>query len=184
MRRVVPFLLAVTAISASPLQHTWHDLPPKIRKQVHLTTAEIPKFPHEADSLRDIRRWPKTLDFEGHAYTLTYQESGYDVIRVGITRLEDITMGGGYGAYYVPDPKDDPTQRLGPAYYWRRDGTLTSRAYKTSSMSQDWVYDSNGRIGHYAVSKGPSDEEPFRSLLEERFSESGDLIGFNLGAKK
>jgi len=158
-------------------------LPAKIRKHVHLTSSQLPEFPHEADSLRDIRRWPKTLSFEGNTYKLTYQESGYDVIRGGITRLEDLTPGSGTGAYYVRDSEDNPTDGRGPAYLWSERGALMDRIYRTSSQTQEWHYDQQGRIGLYHISRR-STEQVYTPIIEEYFNESGDLVAFAMWKEK
>jgi hypothetical protein len=184
MRRLVVLLLTLAAVSASPSQDNWRNLPPTIRKHVHLTSSQLPNFPREADSLRDIRRWPKTLTFEGTTYKLTYEESGYDFIRGGITRLEDLTPGFGSGAYYVHDSEDNPTYGRGPAYHWSKEGILVDRIYSTSTQTQEWLYDQQGRIGQYHVSRPLTENQPYAETLEEFFSRSGGLVAFALRTAK
>jgi len=111
------------------------------------------------------------MTLEGRVYRLMFQESHNDVIRQGLSNLEDLTPGTNYGAYYVLNSEDSPFSGRGPSYYWSPDSSLGSRSFSTSSGVQGWQYDLKGRIySYYRWNKsGPE--------LEEWYSEAGDLVG-------
>jgi hypothetical protein len=177
--------LPLTA-APQPSEHTadrWSNLPARIRRQIHLTTAELPPFPVRPDSLRDIRRWPATWTLEGRSYRLRISAMDWDAMYEVPDRTK-IEPGHSYGASYRLDAAEPHSRRLaGPSYWWLPDGTLVEQGYRTSALTQIWAYDAKGVLQQY-IRYGSGHERWFScgkaqpASIKEWFDETGQLLGF------
>jgi len=160
----------------------WSNLPLALARRVHFTTAELPVDPVELDSLRDIRRWPNTMVFDGVRYQLVTHRGTLDIGPVDPSVADP---GGYYEAAYA-HPKD-PRKRMGPAYFWLIDSTLVERGYRTDSWTRSVTYDAKGTLRGFhfwEVRPRPRlscDLTPHRYGVEEHFGDRGQLVGLQAG---
>jgi hypothetical protein len=162
----------------------WSGLPADVKEVVILISLGVPSYPEDADSMLQVRRWPKTRIFDGKTYTLEFSGSHSDVVKLGATDLAEIPAGWNYGASYVRHIENGkPPWRRGPSYYWRSDSTLEERSYVDSSGTRTWAYDSTGALYHFDF--GRYDRKLHRSIgADEYFSRTGELIALIAGGKK
>ena len=169
-----------------PSEHSadrWSNLPPRIRRELYLSTAELPAFP-APDSLKDIRRWPATWTLEGRSYRLRISAMDWDAI-YEVPDRNKIEPDHSYGAQYMLDAAEPRSRRrAGPSYWWLPEGTLAEQAYRSPDlMTQMRGYDAKGVLQQFKryslrrehwLSCGPA--QPVS--LEEWFDENGNLLGF------
>jgi hypothetical protein len=165
----------------------WAGLPADIRERVHLNVSEIPPFPENHDSLRDIRKWPNRRSFDGEHYELMIEEWEYDAGRL-VGSPDEVRPGSRYAAKYVRRIKGSIVSR-GPSYFWGPGGEVYEQGYRSKERTDARVYDPAGRLMQYNHSR----PDPRRSWLscskrprigaEEHFDASGKLVGFFTGGK-
>ena len=159
----------------------WSTLPDSLRNFVILNRRSVPAYPEDADSLLQVRNWPKTRTFDGQVYSLEFSAMQSDQVMLHLTDLGQVPAGWGYGARYVRHSENDPSISRGPAYYWRNDGTLSERSYTSTSYSRIWEYCSPSVLHHYFFV--PEDNKRQHPGFHEYFGPTGDLIGLNAGRK-
>lgn len=164
---------------------TWARLPADLRERVHMSVSEIPPFPEDTTSLRDIRSWPRSRIFDGEPYELMITEWDYDTERL-VKSPNEIRPGSRYSASYHLEGRP----RRGPSYTWSAEGTVLEQAYYGNNRTEGRVYDPAGRLMEYHHSR----PDPRPSLLscskrprigaEEHFDGSGRLVGFFTDGKR
>lgn len=190
-------LAAVAARQASVLADStrtgaigWNRerLDPKVAELVHLSSAEVPPFPHEDPALMNPRKWPSTMRVAGRTCSL-WVRTGNGGIRY-VRSLDDADSGRPFSLLYAAGSRGsrpDSGAVEGPWYVWLPDGRLNSRSWTDSdslrSRSLEYDYRPTGELYRYIMRReerpatlggnqaGPSEE------YEEIFGRDGTLLG-------
>lgn len=149
------------------------DLPSNTR--VHLCASDVPSFPAE-DTLRaDPKTWPAYTTIMGVPCSLRVDANAFDYTR-RVHSLRDV------------DPEEHLSlsyagmngRRIGPAYHWRLDGTVSDRHWTSvDSLPREhvgYMYYKSGGLFEYEQYDTWNNGSFTR--MEEMFSRNGGLIGF------
>lgn len=159
----------------------WTDVPEELQALLHRSTSELPPFPEDASSLRDVRRWPTRRTFDGEPYQLVLEawgDAGHQVVSA-----DAIRPGSRYTARYVRWNGDRRVTR-GPVYFWGPDGSVYEQGYFDANRNEVRGYDPSGRLMQYRDSRPHprtswlSCSKSERMRVDEWFDEAGNLIGF------
>lgn len=189
-------LVAGTSVSVESLAGSgpvrppvpWSNLPPRLRSLVHPTASQTPKFPGDSESMGDLHRWPPTWTVDGRAHYLRFRDTGPD--GENTDALQDpsrLHPGYSHAAYYVPPDDDHFKSAQGPLFVWSSDGLLAGHSYKTSSSSEYWTNDEDGRLLFYSRTSSLPHPRSWLSCerkaqyfeghrLREWYSENGELV--------
>jgi hypothetical protein len=135
----------------------WSKALAELRKQVHITTKQVPPYPEDAESLLDVRNWPPTRVVGGTPYTKR------------VTKYSE-----GYCAQYVWDPSGTRWEVSGPSYCWRSDSTLYQRSYSAHGRTETWYYSRRGGLCQYRS----GDIRPV--VYSELYAPGGTLVGLEV----
>jgi hypothetical protein len=180
------FVLASLAFGANPLparaspQSDWSRLPLEVRRELHLSTNQVPPYPESDPRLLNARSWPKARVFDGKEYALEYVawQWGSDVGTSIVHSISEIDSGWIYGARYVRYSRSEKYgSRRGPYFEWYPDSSLYNRTYYTAPSSwRSWYYDRQGNLRAYDVALKGSGCNPGWSCTE-LFATDGSLVG-------
>jgi hypothetical protein len=113
---------------------TPRELPAPFGDRLSLTASEVPPFPREDPLLMNPRNWPRTMDVEGVACSLSI-EVWYGDYGRPVPSLDDVPPGTALElSYRHPVASRTPGDRgfawAGPSYWWGCDGALYERAWR------------------------------------------------------
>jgi hypothetical protein len=152
-----------------------------------MSVSELPPFPEDPETLRDIRRWSRSRVFDGETYGLTIEVLDFDTSRP-VESVDEIPPGSTYAAWYGRRVQSRLEKR-GPSYLWGPGGEVYEQGYWGRDRREARVYDPAGRVMTYQYSH-PDPRASWLSCSKrprmgagEHFDPSGKLVGFFTNGK-